>query len=214
MNTHAAQPEPATHDKAQELLPWLGARTPDSAEFAAVRAHVNQCAQCQADLAWQDRLRSAAPHADAGFDADRAFARLLPRLGPQPRPVTVLERWRRNAAANSNWLRWTAVAQLAVIAGLALMLARPAAVTGDYRALGAAPSPGGDIVLMFRPGTTEAEMRRILHAGGARVIDGPTTAGAWVLAVPAGQSASALARMRAEPAVTLAQPMAAAGGKP
>ncbi|MGH8855393.1 MAG: zf-HC2 domain-containing protein [Telluria sp.] len=209
MNSHAARTEPATHEQAQQLLPWLPSATPCNTEFAAVRAHVDQCPHCQADLAWQDRLRAAMPPVGATVDADRAFAALLPRLGPQPVRVSVLEQWRRKAAANSNWLRWTAVAQLAVIAGLALMLARPAADPGDYRALGAAVPAEGNLVLMFRPDTTEGEVRRILQVSGARVIDGPTAAGAWVLAVPGRQAGPALARMRAEPAVTLAQPMAA-----
>jgi cysteine synthase len=58
---------------------------------------------------------------------------------------------------------------------------------------------------VFKPDTTEREMRRILQASGARVVDGPTVTDAYVLALPAAQAPAALARLRAEPAVTLAQ---------
>lgn len=204
MNTHADRPDPVSHDRAQQLLPCA----PDDAEFAAVQAHVEACAECQADLALHAGLRASVPPADSAFDADRAFASLLPRLGQQPPRMSIVTRWRGALAANSAWLRWTAAAQLAVIAVLAAMLARPATDTGDYRALGSAP-PEGDLVLVFRPDTSEREMRRILQANGARVVDGPGVTGAWVLALPAEQPAGALARLRSEPAVVLVQSLAA-----
>lgn len=213
MNTHAAKPEPLPHDTAQLLLPWLEAGALDAAERAAVQAHVAACAECQRDAAWQARLRAAAPPDDRAFDADRAFARLLPRLPPQAPNISVLRRWWRClVSANSAW-RWTAAVQFAVIAVLAAMLARPAADPGDYHALGSARPAQGDLVLVFRPDTPEHEMRRILLASRARVVDGPGVTGAWVLALPPGQSAEALRRLRAEPAVSLVQSLAA-GGQP
>ena len=215
MNIHAAKPDPVSHDSVQ-LLPWLADCAMDEAEFAAVQAHLEVCPECQADLALQARLRAAIPPDDNAFDADRAFARLLPRLGPQAPQATnrpVLDRWRRAAAANAPWLRWTVAAQLAVIGIMAAMLARPGAGPGDYHALGSARAAQGDLVLVFRPDTTEQEMRRILQASGARVVDGPGVTGAWVLALSPGQPAGALSRLRAEPAVALVQPLAA-GSQP
>ena len=209
MNSHVANPDPVTHEKAQRLLPWLLAGTLDSVELAQVQAHLLTCAQCRADLDWQRKLRAAAPLPDSAFDAGRAFAQLLPRLGPQAPRFGVLARWRRATAANSAWLRWTAVAQLAAIGVLSLMLARPSTEPGDYRAMGAAPQSQGNLVVVFRPDTTEREMRRILQASGARVVDGPTVTDAYVLALPASQAGAALTHLRAEPAVTLAQPLAA-----
>lgn len=212
MNTHA-RAHPVSHERAQQLLPWLHASALDDTEFAAVQAHVAACAECQRELAWQARLRDAVPPDDKAFDAERALARLLPRLGPQAPPMSVLQRWRRDVAANSAWLRWSAAAQLAVIGVLAAMLARPGADPGDYRALGSARPAQGDLVLVFKPDTTEREIRRILQESGARVVDGPGATGAWVLALPAGQPAGALGRLRSEPAVALVQPLAA-GSQP
>lgn len=202
---------PATHQHAQPLLPWLLAGTLDDADLAAIERHVAGCAECQADLAWQRQLRAASAPPDSGCDADRAFASLLPRLGAQAPGVGVLARWRDAAAANNAWLRWGAGAQLVAIAALALLLARPSIESG-YRALGTAPH-AGSVVVTFRPDTPEREIRRILQANGARVIDGPTVTDAYVLALPAAPSDSALARLRAESAVTLAEPLTA-GGRP
>ena len=209
MNSHLAKP--ATHEAAQLLLPWLLAGTLDGAELAIVQHHLQGCAQCQADLAWQRKLRAAAPAPDAAFDADRALAQLLPRLGPQSSRLGVLDRWRKAAAANSAWLKWTATVQLAAIGVLSVLLAGHDGA--DYRAMGAAPRADANAVVMFRPDTSEREMRRIQQASGARVVDGPTVTDAYVLALPASQASAALARMRAERAVTLAQPLAA-GGRP
>lgn len=197
-----------THESVRQSLPWLLAGTLAPDELATAEAHLRECAECRADLEWQRKLRAAPPPPAGAFDADRAFAKLLPRLGPQAPRIGALDRWRRAAAANGAWLRWTAVAQLAAIGVLSLMLARPAA---DYRAMGAAPRPQGNAVVVFRPDTPEREMRRILQASGARVVDGPTVTDAYVLALPAGQAGAALARLRSERAVTLAQPL---GGRP
>jgi hypothetical protein len=180
--------------------------------------HLQSCAQCRADLAWQRRLRASTPAPDAAFDADRGFAQLLPRLGLQsgPQPLSllrvgVLHRWRKAAAANSAWLKWTAVAQLAAIGVLSLTLARHGHDDAGYRALGAARvgagNDAGNAVVVFRPDTLEREMRRILKSSSARVVDGPTVTDAYLIALPASQVPAALARMRMESAVTLAQPL-------
>ena len=208
MNSHAATPDPRIHQAVQQMLPWLLAGTLDPAELAIAEPHLRECAECRADLAWQRKLRAATRAADDAFDADRAFAQLLPRLGPQAPRFGVPARWRRAAAANGAWLRWTAVAELAAIGVLSLMLARPAP---GYRALGAPGALDGNAVVVFRPDTTEREMRRILTAAGARVVDGPTAMDAYVLALPATQPGATLLQLRAEPAVTLAQPL---GGRP
>ena len=98
MNTPAG-PDPVSHETAQQLLPWLPAGALADARFAGVQAHVAACAECRRDLAWQDRLRASAAPDDKAFDADRAFARLAPRLGPQEPHVSMLARWRGAAAA-------------------------------------------------------------------------------------------------------------------
>jgi hypothetical protein len=194
------------HESVQRLLPWMLSGTLDSDDLELIQPHLASCQECQAELDWQREIIAAAPAPDPALDPERAFAALLPRLGPQEARVGVLERWREALAANSAWLRWTALAQLATIGVLAAMLARPAPDPG-YRALGAAPHAGGDAVIMFKPDTTESEMRRILQASGARVVDGPTVTDAYVLALPPGQAAGALARQRAEQAVSLARPL-------
>ncbi|MQA36643.1 zf-HC2 domain-containing protein [Rugamonas aquatica] len=177
---------------------------------------------------------SAGDALPAGVDMERALAKLMPALGPQeqnapspnasgtshtgaaaiatpvqaaasaPRPVS----WWRAAAANQpSWLRWTVAAQWVAIIGLGALLLRPDSDPAPYRVLGSAISNGGNLVVVFQPNTSERDLRRVLQAQGARVVDGPTVTDAYLLTVPAANRDRALQAMRADPAVKLAEPL-------
>lgn len=222
------------HREAQDLLPWLANGTLAGAELARVRAHVDGCADCRAGLAGLHAMRASgagqpaglAAHGDGDgeFDMEGALARLLPRLDtapqerapvrPQPAPAGLQPLptgWRTRLAANdSRWLRTAAALQCAVIAVLAVLLLRPSSgpdAAGAYRALGAGPRVAASLVVAFKPDTPERELRRIVLAGGARIVGGPTPTGAWLLATDAAPAAVA-ARLRGQAAVTLAEPLA------
>ena len=51
----------------------------------------------------------------------------------------------------------------------------------------------------------EARMRRLLQACAARVVDGPTAAGAWILSVPSARAPTIREALRAAPGVTLVE---------
>lgn len=202
----------ADHAATQQLLPWLLTGTLDDAERDLVQRHLGACAACRADLARERRLR-ALGQSQPALDPDAALARLAPRLESPPGRVRTVLRWAHGLAANdSHWLRSLAAAQLAInVALLALLLARPGGDEAPYRLMGASEPVQGDLVVGFRPDTPEHELRRILQESGTRVLDGPTVTGAYVLAARGTPPARALAHLRAEPAVTLAQPLGADG---
>jgi anti-sigma factor RsiW len=212
MNGHVVNLDLQTHRTVQEdLLPWFLSGTLHPADQELVRQHLQTCTQCQADLEWQRRLRAGAPEPDPAFDVERAYARLLPQLAPRTPGATLAGWWRRAMDDNSAWLRWTAAAQFAALAVFALLLVRPAPDAAPYRTLGAAVHTEGQLVVMFKPDTSERELRRIVQDSGARLVDGPTVTGAYVLGIAPQQAPLALARLRTETAVTLAQPLAAEG---
>ena len=201
------------HQAVQELLPWFVTQTLGPSDLALVQEHLQDCRQCQADVDWQRKLCAAQPAGGAIPDMESALAQLLPRLGAQqPRSVTRVKWWRSLVGDNTTWMRWALAGQFALIAALALMLAWPAGDTASYRVLGAARSVGGNMVVVFRPETTERELRRILLASGARVVDGPTVTDAYLLNVPDTQRISALNELRAQPAVKLAESLEAGSG--
>jgi hypothetical protein len=216
------------HNEAQDALPWLANGTLCGTELDRVQAHVETCAQCRADLAVLRTVHAAGPGPDLDWDPERALGRLLPQLdaplpaqdaadvpavqAPPAQPAPgLLQRWRTRLAANDRtWLRAAVAAQFCAIAVLAVLLGRLAAQPDsahDYHVLGAAGANGAArVVVTFRPDTPERELRRIVRASGARIVGGPTVTDAWLVGAD-GRLAPVLARLRAEPAVTLAEPL-------
>jgi len=90
-----------------------------------------------------------------------------------------------------------------VAAGLLLSLSQP-----SYRALGSAPVPAAaNVIVMFAPETTEAQIRDLLKANDATLVGGPTETDAYLLSIPGAARSSALAKLQAERHVKLAQPI-------
>jgi hypothetical protein len=201
------------HQAVQELLPWYIAQTLDPHESALVQEHLQACTQCQADLEWQTKLCGALPDDAAVPDMESALARLQPQLhGGRHRWRAALEscrRWWRRSDGRGTWMRWALAAQAIAIAGLLLM--RPPVPGTDgaaFHALGsAANAAAANAVIKFRPDTSERELRRILTESGARVVDGPTVTDAYLIELPSARRSAAIGRMRAEPAVALAEPL-------
>jgi hypothetical protein len=97
-----------------------------------------------------------------------------------------------------------AAAQVAFVAFAAWFL--PLASQPAYQTLGSSEAPAAaNLIVMFRPETREADMREALNTSGASLVGGPTSAGAYLLHVPANGRTSALARLRADEDVTMAQ---------
>jgi hypothetical protein len=203
---------PDLHAETRILLPWLANGTLAGAELERVRAHLGECPACRTQLEWERGMAAGGDPAPR-MSAQQAFARLKPRLGPQElrrHPA----RWIRLVAANDpRWLRSVAVVQLGVILVLGLVVSQPAPEQGLYHGLGARQAAAGNIVVSFDPSTPERELRRILQASGARLVDGPTTGDAYVLAVAPDEAGPALQRLRAEPAVTLAEALTTISGQ-
>lgn len=118
-------------------------------------------------------------------------------------------RWQAFRSSGGGWMPWALAAQGVVIAGLVLQLLPDS--SADYRALSnggnAAPPSSGNVVVMFHADTQLGQVQQILQAQGARVVDGPTVTGAYVLEVPDANQARALAALKARPEVQLAEPL-------
>lgn len=206
-----------THQAVQELLPWFVMNTLDADEMALVQEHLRTCTQCQSDADWQHKLRAAAPQSVAIPDVGHALARLRPRLeAPQRQPErhalsAFLLRLSRTSAP---WMRWAVLGQAVMIVILTtILLVPPEDGIAPYRGLGTPGSATGNIVVMFNPETTERELRQILQESGARVVDGPTVADAYVLSVPSTQKKRAIGILRSKRAVALAEPLDSGGGR-
>jgi len=195
------------HDTLSDLLPWYvtGQLAPD--EAARVGAHVAGCAECQAEVAFQQRLEAEV--ARLPLDVERGWADMRGRIeANDDAPLPAARRANRTA-----WIGWGVAATFAVVAGAAWLpqIAAPRAAAPEYAALGqAAADESGNVVVVFHPDTTERQLRAVLKAGDARIVDGPTAAGGYVLHVPTARKDAALAALKAEDRVVLAEPIESA----
>ena len=151
------------HQKAQELLPWLvnGTLPPD--EAAGVEQHLQSCAACRAELQCLRTMALAYVEGESGLDADRALARLRPRLAAGPDAPPAAPKPRRPAAAPFAvaapwpWLRVALAVQLGVIVALSWTLMQPEQRPAGFHTLSAAGAPAhapGSVVVVFEPDAT------------------------------------------------------------
>lgn len=198
--------EPRPHDEAEELLPWYATGQLAESERIRVEEHLSSCSGCREQLAFERRMvqefRSHAPEVDAGWARLRHRIEVQPRA-PRHRP--------RSANRLRDLVRRPAVATLAaaqlafvvIAGGLLLSLSRP-----TYHALGSTPLPqSGNVLVMFRPDATVEDIGEALRSNRASIVGGPTSAGAYLIQVPPKERQVAIARLRSDQEVQLAEPV-------
>ena len=200
-----------THHEAQRLLPWLANGTLESGEREWLQEHIGNCAECRCGLQELQALQAAIlepGQAPAGVDA--GWRRVRSRIAPSHRDApagrgTSGSRLRRTP----RWLAAAIAAQvlMAIVLGIAWwgMRTPPPA----YHTLSGTPRSAGDLLVVFDPRISEAQLRRLLDASDARIVDGPTDAGAYVLSVPEGRVDNVRDALRAAPGVTMVESLAA-----
>ncbi len=213
MTGRVLQLDQAAHKVADVLLPWFVNGTLEGDELAFVQQHVSRCGRCQREVEWLRGLHAACIAGEQAAGAMPALRNLRRRLEEPPRGRGSLVALRQLWTRAQPWSRWVIAAELAMIVVLGAWMLPAADSPALYRTLGAGPAsvPTGSIVVVFDPTTPEADLRRILREAGARIVDGPTQANAYVLDVPARRKEQALQALRAEHATVLVEPLAAPG---
>jgi len=201
---------PSEHDTVQQLLPWHVNGTLAADETARVEAHLAECEDCRHDLACEREL--AREVALLPLDIDEGWQALAMRL-PDARASDAARRvplFSRSGPVG--WAVGGALAASVVLSVAIVGLQRPAAPAQTYRTLGSsAAAASGQVVVLFRPDTPEQQMRTILAAQGARVVDGPTAAGAYVLHIDGPSATDAINALRQSSDVVLAEPITSDG---
>jgi hypothetical protein len=200
----------AEHRQAQDLLPWYVTGKLEGPEKALVEAHVAACSTCQADLRLEGRLNTEIA---ALADVEHGWAAMRRRVDGRPSgrwPLAALAAQLARVGAGLQgfrWVGWALAAQglLVIFAGALVLSSRP---TERYHVLGAPPAPiSGNLVVIFRPETSELHLRTLLKDNDARLVDGPTAADAYVLHVPNPARTATLAKFRRSADVVLAEPI-------
>lgn len=192
------------HKETQEALPWYVMERLDVHERAEVEAHLVDCAACRRDLEAEREL--ATQVAGLPLDADASWMAMRRRMREEPGGLrAALQR----LFMRPTRLGWVIAGQALALAAVVLAFTMPAQRTApEYHALSApvAYAPG-NVIAIFRPDISEQRFRGTLVDSQARLVDGPTAAGAYVLRVPEGQRTAILVRLRQNADVVLAQPI-------
>ncbi|MDY0748783.1 zf-HC2 domain-containing protein [Paucibacter sp. R3-3] len=187
------------HQAVLALLPWYSRERLSGEEMSLVREHLQHCAACRSELEAERSLQAALADSreEPALNTEAALHRMR-RLMNEQAPEK----------AKRGWMPWALGLQGVAIVALVFVVARPAPeALAPYKGLSAAGMPAetvhAETIVMFRPGVDEAGIRKALLAHRAQVVGGPTESGAYRLHLPGG--APALAALRAEPVVSLAE---------
>lgn len=199
------------HRQTQSVLPWYVTGRLDAAERAMVEDHLADCEVCRADV--QAEREAAALIRNLPFNIGANCGETIRRV-PAQRPPRSRSSFRQRAGrtigqllARPGKLGWLATGQLLVI-GLIAVLAMPRVVPADYHTLGAqSVRAPGNVIVIFRPDTREQEFRSMLIDSRARLVDGPTASGAYVLQVSDAERDAIVAGLKMRKSIVLAQPI-------
>jgi hypothetical protein len=193
------------HDEVQRLLPWFVNGTLASDEITLVESHVAQCAECRAELQAERQLASEI--ASMPVDIDGSWEKIAHRLDAEQSVVVGPAAWWRRKVP----IAWAVASPLAAAAAVALVFVNVTPtqpVSQEYRALGTPASPRlANVVVLFEANSREKDMRAALDAADARLVDGPTETGAYLLLVDGAKRDQALKSLRDSNAIALAEPI-------
>lgn len=201
------------HREVCERIPWVINGTATPADGRRVALHVAECAECRAELEFQQRLRDGiAAQPGVAPDVEASLRRFWAGAAPAPLPSAAPAK--RRAVSSRAWTALVAAVAIEGVAvcalGLALLLRTP---PPDYRTL-ALPeaAPEATLRVVFAPEMTAQAIRDALRQSHLRIVAGPSDAGAFSLAPDAGDAGSdparALTILRGIDGVVFAEPVA------
>ncbi|MBL8298320.1 MAG: zf-HC2 domain-containing protein [Rhodanobacteraceae bacterium] len=221
--------EPNAHCRTWDLIPWVVNGTAPPAQRERVEQHLRDCADCRQEFALQQQFHAGLQNDSAAVHDPRpALQRLLARLDADlPATASTAPVRRRSGAAR--WTPWLAAAVVVQAIGLALlggvMLGRPdtrmpPAGESGYRTLSSeGKTAAASIRLVLAPDTTLTRLRGLLGQTQLRIVESTADNAAFGLAPQdtalAGNTdfvRDAIARLRSEPDVVLAEPITGAAG--
>jgi len=219
----------ADHRTAWELLPWYVNGTLSGQDLDAVTGHLPGCAACAEEVARCRDLAVAVGVVPAVATAPSAerLARLIARIDAIEHAGGRTNGWRERLRERIDGLRdllqstpvptrWALAAQSALVVLLVAVIASQMTPSASYRTLasGAGPVARGQaqIRVVFTEDTSERDMRAVLERVAGRIVDGPSTMGAYTVQVPVPAASSdriapVLDVLRMQPQVRLAEPI-------
>jgi anti-sigma factor RsiW len=214
-------------DEAAQLLPWFVNGTLSDMDTRRVATHLEQCETCRIEAAGQAKVQDLLQTpSQVEYAPAAGLRKLLSRIDESgrenpttpPTAVSTVPGWRSSA----NSVRWLAAAvviqavALGTIAG-AQFLGQPSGdAAAPYTTLTSVGVETARLRVVFVQTTTLAELQDLLRANQLVAVAGPSEAGIFALgfnpsATNPEVQAAVLARLRADPRVRFAEPLAPGG---
>lgn len=188
------------HRTAAELLPWFVNGTLERHEQARVARHLLDCIACNKELEALREVRAL-------LLRDRALG--TPGL-PDASDGARRDVPARDLDARRSLVRWRglAAAQLALIAilGVALLMRGQPALYHTLAAPTVAIAGEDTVIVVFDGRVPEKDVRDAILGVRARIVDGPGPSGDYTLHVSSSERDRAIARLRSQRGVLLAEP--------
>lgn len=216
------------HQDLAALLPWYVSGTLSPAESTMLERHLTECSACRIDLAQCRQLAAVIQDREADWQpAPDGFARLMAGIDRLETPPVAakaaapgwLTRMRDWLRATPNPVRWTLALESMAVAALLLMVALPLRQAPvEYETLSSSiPTPattGPRAQVVFAATATISELHTLLRAIDGQIVAGPSALGVYTVALPTGTLAPALATLRGDARVRLAEPLDHQGPTP
>jgi hypothetical protein len=214
-----------SHDYIRGLLPWYANETLSAEESERVAMHLPDCSDCQRELARCSELNLAikANRQQAWQPSPAHFSAILRNVERAERKKNAHpDRWGWIAALFP-WLtdtprpaRFALGLQGALVIAFASLLAlRGLAPSEDYRTLSqpqtALHSAIPHLRLVFSEDASEREIRALLLGIRGKLVDGPSSMGAYTVALTASEPSevkAVLTQLRSNAKVVLAEAVA------
>lgn len=176
------------HDAAWKLLPWYINGTLQASERALVDVHVRACLLCHREVDEQRQLHELVRESDTV------------RISPRSSFDTLMRRIDTGATAGTGFfigyrprvLAWlpVAAALLAVGVVLVVLFSSNPDRSGEFRTLSSEmpilQSNAAALQMVFAQHATAEEIRRLITGIGGRILDGPSGAGVYTIALVDG----------------------------
>jgi anti-sigma-K factor RskA len=199
------------HAEADRLLPWWVNGTLPDDERIQVEQHLAECVQCQREVAWLRTLQDTyADDQTAADDVPHTMRRLRRRLQKEHANTAVSPTSASTWARRGRRLSWLVAAQAALILALGLVMLQDRHAT--YHTLSAPTAKGSLLVVVFDPHISEAQLRQLVRANDARIVGGPTEAGAYLIRVPDDRAIVARKMLHDSAGVTMVENLETGGG--
>ncbi len=224
--TSASANDPHRH--IIEILPWYVNGSLDPREAIEVEAHLAVCPRCQKELQWcRDIAHSVRTMDDQQWvPSPGHFDRLMEEVNASSPVQRWTMAWRdrftrfvqsiRQSPAEMRWMLAMQTVTVVVLAG-ALIVLMPHKQPEYYQTLSsptkADPNDVPRVQIALSEDTKEEEIRSLLLAMHASIVQGPNSLGVYVVALPKqppSQLAQVLRELRAHPKVRFAERAATA----